>query len=351
MTTDLLSAFSLALGVQGYLLSMKEYFKPPLYRLQRKVKDRYHVYNFNTEENICLWRDLLKTKFYNGTNYDISKYETKKVELGDIVELRGANISRWLPLFPGKMVSKEANEKWSQHNSLFPENHDFGLEEELAMRNDTTVLTGEANINLLPFNDQFLLNACSDMCPLGIPLLVSSTQYEEMLQDVISSEMGASARIIATVAELPGGWNDRIEAKYPKEAIFGLPRYVLRLEKLEDVGSPSNMVAFAWTQYGTVNQKYSARLMSMFKPCVEGDIDDAIQMLVNYKLFLESPLIGGDWQNMIEFDEQQMRLASAERRSPYSELDHIQLFALYYTSPWGRYVSRNVKTAPSKAHI
>jgi hypothetical protein len=74
-------------------------------------------------------------------------------------------------------------------------------------------------------------------------------------------------------------------------------------------------------------------------------------MLVNYKLFLESPLIGGDWQNMIEFDEQQMRLASAERRSPYSELDHIQLFALYYTSPWGRYVSRNVKTAPSKAHI
>jgi hypothetical protein len=93
------------------------------------------------------------------------------------------------------------------------------------------------------------------------------------------------------------------------------------VDKLEDIGSPSEVNAAAWTQYGTKDRKFSVRYVDTVHPDKEGSLDQAIDTLVRYRDHLnnrnlmdkerEQQLIGRDWDILTEFDEQERGLSSA----------------------------------------
>jgi hypothetical protein len=97
--------------------------------------------------------------------------------MGDLIELTNSNLSRWVPFFPGKKFSKEGKIIFDKHYKIFPENHDYGLEEELISRNDSFVFSGSATVRLLPFNNQYLLSSSGTLAETGIPILISEKMY------------------------------------------------------------------------------------------------------------------------------------------------------------------------------
>lgn len=112
------------------------------------------------------------------------------------------------------------------------------------------MLSGAATARLLPFNNQYLLCASEELCLSGILILMPEKMYENKIQDIISKEGCANARIIGTLSELPWEWKDRIERSLLKKInpnIYGLPRVVLKVNEIKKIGTSKPFIAQAWT--------------------------------------------------------------------------------------------------------
>ncbi|MFB3764767.1 MAG: hypothetical protein ACE14P_05900 [Methanotrichaceae archaeon] len=272
-----------AYALRTYLKTLKDYLDPTLVRTKRRFQNRYFEYDMDQEGDILLWRDLLKIEFYNPTD-KLLKEPVQPVRVGDMVELNNANITRWVPFFPGKKYSKEGEIISNKHAIEFPANHDYGLEEELISRNNAQVLSGSATIRLLPFNKEILLCASGELCETGIPLVMTERMYFDKLQSIISKEGGVKGKVVGTLVELSGEWKDRLDRtlidKIDKN-IYGLPRLALMVDQIKQAGTPSLVFADAWTQFINSEYGYSSMMNSLFKPTLVGDIENSIDMLAN----------------------------------------------------------------------
>lgn len=75
-------------------------------------------------------------------------------------------------------------------------------------------------------------------------------------------------------------------------------------------------------------------MSSFFSPQDPEDIQKAVNMVANYKQFLESGSIGGKWDIDIEFDETKNWFGSEKYRT--YNANESEMFELYYSNPWGR---------------
>jgi len=168
---------------------------------------------------------------------------TRSLRVGDMVELNNANITRWVPFFPGKKYSKEGKIISNNHSTKFPEDHEYDLEGELISRNNAQVLSGSATIRLLPYNKEILLCASGKLCETGIPIILTERMYSDKLQSIISKEGGVNGKVIGTSVELSGEWKDRLDNSTNKlnKNIYGLPRLALMVDQIKDIGT-SNLV-------------------------------------------------------------------------------------------------------------
>lgn len=331
---DFLAGIGTAFAIRSYLQTLKDYFSPVIQKTRKRLKGEFFEYDMTDNGDLRFWRDLLKDEFHDPFDKKIEA-ASKFLRVGDIVELNNSNISRWVPVFPGKKYSVEGEKILDNFHNEFPVNHDFGLEEELVVRNDSTVLSGSANIRLLPINNEYLLCASGLLCETGIPILVTEKMYNEKLQDPISKNGCASAKIECTLSELPGDWKDRIEKMSSDSSnIYGLPRIVLKANAIKEIGTPANSIAEAWTQFIDVKYGHTSMMSSIFSPGDPDDMQKAVNMIANYKKFLESGLIGGEWDIDIEFDETRNWFKSGNYRTFDTTSD--DLFGVYYTNPWGR---------------
>ncbi len=310
--------------------------EPTLIRTKRRIQNRYFEYDMDQDGDILLWRDLLKKKFSNPTSKILVEPD-RPLRVGDMVELNNANITRWVPLFPGKKYSNEGEIISKKHETEFPNYHEYGLEEELISRNNAQVLSGCATTRILPFNKEVLLCASGELCETGIPMILTERMYSDTLQSMISKDGGAKGKIIGTLVELPGEWKDRLDRNSTNKLdknIYGLPRLSLIVNQISQLGTPSLVFADAWTQFINSDLGYSSMINSLFKPTLLDDIDNSINMLVNYEKFLESSLIGGDWDIDVEFDETRNWFAPGNYK--IFNLSEVDLFRIYYMNPWGR---------------
>jgi hypothetical protein len=325
-----------AYAIRNYFKTLKDYLDPTLIRTKRRIQNRYFEYDMDQNGDILLWRDLLKTKFNNPTG-KILEEPAQLLRVGDMVELNNANITRWVPLFPGKKYSNEGEIISKEHATEFPDDHEYGLEEELISRNNAQVLSGSATTRILPFNKEVLLCASGELCETGIPMILTERMYSDKLQSMISKDGGVKGKIIGTLVELPGEWKDRLDKtsinKLDKN-IYGLPRLSLIVDQIRQLGTPSLVFADAWTQFINSDRGYSSMINSIFKPTLLDDIDNSINMLANYERFLESSLIGGNWDIDIEFDETRNWFAPGNYK--IFDLGEIDIFRIYYEHPRGR---------------
>ncbi len=333
---SIFTGISTALAIRSWLKSLKDYFDPTIRKIRKKRRGEYFEYDIGSDGDLLFWRDTLTKEFHNPFRKRIEDY-SKAIKIGDMVELANANISRWIPLFPGKICSVEGKRVRDKHDRAFPAHRDFGLEEEVISRNDSTVLEGHATVRLLPNNSQYLLCASGVWTPIGIPILVSENLFEKKLQEEISHSGAANAKIVGTLVDLPWEWKERIDRNLSKnmkmKGVYGLPRLVLNVSEVRNVGTAENIAAFAWSQF-TTNLKYCALISSIFKPKDTGDIQKAVNMIANYKQFLESPLFGGKWNIDVEFDETKNWFIPGKYRK--FKDDATGLFSLYYSCPYGR---------------
>mgnify|MGYP001765884540 CR=1 FL=1 len=339
MVTGIDTAFECigtAYALKTYYKSLKDFLDPTFIRIKRRIQNAYFDYNMDEDGDILLWQDLLKKRFYIPTNRHPEKC-SRSVRVGDMIELNNTNITRWVPLFPGKKYSMEGEMIRNDHETRFPANHDFGLEEELISRNNSQVLSGSATVRFLPFNKELLLCGSGELCETGIPMIITERMYSDKLQDIMSKEGGANGKVIGTLVELSGEWKDRIDRNSINRFnhnIYGLPRLALRVEQIKHAGTPSLIFANAWTQFIDLRLGYSSMINSIFKPTCPEDIENSIDMLANYEKFLESTLIGGQWDLDIEFDETINWFIPGNYK--IFELNDIDIFGLYYMNPSGR---------------
>ena len=80
-------------------------------------------------------------------------------------------------------------------------------------------------------------------------------------------------------------------------------------------------------------------MSSVFSPTDPDDVQKAINMVANYKKFLESGLIGGKWSIDVEFDETRNWFNSGHYRT--FDMTGDDLFGVYYANPWGRVLLKN----------
>jgi hypothetical protein len=320
---------STAYALRNYFRTMKDYLDPTLLRTKRRIQKRYFEYDIAQDGDMLLWRDLLKDDF----NYidNCSQESAHSLQVGDIVELNNANITRWTPLFPGMKYSREGNIVRQNHLRRFPENHEFGLEEELISRNNAQVLSGSATIRLLPYNKELLLCASGKFCETGIPLIVTERMYSDRIKSIVSEEGSVNGKIVGTLVEMSGEWKDRLhnQTNHIDRNIYGLPRLALIVDQIKQIGTSSQVYASAWTQFINTEQGYSSMIKSFFDPTSLKDIKKSIRILANYKQFLEGDLIGGDWDLDIEFDETRNWFVPGNYE--IFDLNNIELFALYYS--------------------
>lgn len=333
---EILSGIGTAFAIRSYLKTLKDYFDPAISKIKKRLNNEYFEYNMDLDGDLLFWRDLLKDDFHNPVDKKIDDF-SKPLRIGDMVELKNSNISRWVPFFPGKSCSVEGKKVIDNHKKTFPENHGYGLEGELVSRNDSHVLSGTATVRLLPFNNQYLLCASGMLCEMGIPILLPEKIHESKIQEILSKEGCANARIVGTLTELPWEWKDRIERSLHDKIdqnIYGLPRVVLKVNEINKIGTSEKVIAQAWTQFISRDYKFTSMMNSFFAPNDPDDIQKAVNMIANYKQFLESELIGGMWDIDIEFDEIQNWFSSEKYRM--YDANEIELFLFYYSNPWGR---------------
>jgi len=331
-----MASIELANAIKSYYGTFRDYFSPLIRKARKRLKDEYFVYDMASDGSLRFWRDILGDKFYNFSKTPIED-EFRIPRMGDIIELNECSVSGWLPFFPGKICSQDAERILKAHKEMFPENHDFGLEEELALRNDTDVLMGFANIRLLPCNHQYLLNASGTFGCAGIPILLSERLYQEKIEEQLAKEGVLSAKIVGTLTDLPSDLQnrmDRMSLKRLGSIKSGTPRIVLKVDEIKKIGQGGETAVHAWTQFIEKKHKFSALMSSIFYANQLDDIQKAVNMVANYKQFLEGELIGGDWEFGIEFDEK--RNWFNEQYTRYENIDPTQLFLMYYTSPFGR---------------
>lgn len=340
---EIFTGIETAFAIRSYLKTLKDYFNPLIRKTRKRIKNEYFEYNMDLDGDLLFWRDVLNEEFQNPTDKKIENF-SRSIRMGDVVELNNSNISRWVPFFPGKICSIEGRKVVENHQIQFPINHDYGLEEELVSRNDSCVLSGTATVRLLPFDKQYLLCASGMLCEMGIPILLSEKMYENKIQDILSKEGCTNAKIIGTLSELPWEWKDRIEQSLYKKInpnIYGLPRVVLKVSEIKKIATSEKVIAEAWTQFVSADYKFTAMMNSLFTPKDPEDIQKAVNMIGNYKQFLESGLIGGKWDIDIEFDETKNWFSSGKYRK-YNASD-IELFSAYYYNPSGRLLLNNKK--------
>ena len=168
--------------------------------------------------------------------------------------------------------------------------------------------------------------------------------YSDRLQSIISKEGGVKGNVIGTLVELSGEWKDRLDINLIDKInknIYGLPRLALMVDRINQAGTSSLVFADAWTQFISSEYSYSSMMNSLFRPTLLDDIQNSIDMLANYKQFLESSLIGGNWDIDIEFDETRNWFVPGNYR--IFDLSEIDIFGLYYMNPWGRTIERRIK--------
>jgi hypothetical protein len=331
-----LAGIGTAYAIRTYFKTLKDYLDPTLTCIKRRIQNRYFEYDMDLDDDILLWRDLLKEDFYNPTN-KLFEEPYRPLRIGDMVELNNTNITRWIPFFPGKKYSTEGKIISYKHAKEYSDDHEFGLEEELISRNNSQVLSGSATIRLLPFNKEILLCASGKLCETGIPVILTERMYSEKLQNIISKEGGAKGKVTGTLVELPGEWKDRLDKNLINKLdnnIYGLPRLALKVDQIKQAGTSGLVFADAWTQFINLEYGYSSMINSLFNPTLSKDIENSIDMLANYRQFLESDLIGGKWNLDIEFDETRNWFVQGN----YKIFDHnrLDLFGLYYMNPRGR---------------
>lgn len=325
-----------AYALRTYIKTLKDYLDPTLICIKRRIQDRYYEYNMELDGDILLWKDVLKKDFYNPTKRRLDD-PYQPLRLGDMVELNNANLTRWIPLFPGKKYSIEGKIISDKHEKEFPEYHEFGLEEELISRNNSQVLSGSATVQLLPFNKEILLCASGDLCETGMPLILTERLYRDKLQKIMTKEGGANGKIIGTLVELNGEWKDRLDKNFPSNLgnnIYGIPRLAVMVDQIKEVSTSNVVFADAWTQFINLKYGYSSMVNSYFNPTLYDDIENSINMLMNYQQFLESDLIGGHWGLDIEFDETRNWFVPGKFKT--FNLNKIDIFGLYYLNPSGR---------------
>ena len=341
---EIISGIGTAFAIRSYYKTLMDYFDPSIKKTRKRIKNDYFEYNMDLDGDLLFWRDFLKNDFYNPVDKSIEDF-SKPLRIGDMVELQNSNISRWVPFFPGKRCSIEGKMVIDRHNKTFPKHHEYGLEEELVSRNESCVLSGSAAVRLLPFNHQYLLCASGVLCEMGIPILLSEKIYENGIQEVISKEGCVNANIIGTLSELPWEWKERMEGdsfNKNSQSIYGLPRVVLKVDSIKKIGTAEEVIAQAWTQFVDREYKHTALMNSVFTPKEPEDIQKAVNVIANYKQFLESGLIGGKWEIDTEFDEVRNWFGAGKYRMHEAQM--IELFFSYYNSnPLGKRVKSSNK--------
>ena len=130
-------------------------------------------------------------------------------------------------------------------------------------------MSGSATVRLSPYNKEFLLCASGGLCETGMPIILTERIYSKKLQSIISKDGGLSGKIIGTLVELPGEWKDRVDKNILGKidnSIYGLPRLAIKAEEIREIGTPSSVIADAWTQFICVDYNYSSMMNSFFNP-------------------------------------------------------------------------------------
>ena len=333
-----IGAIGTVMSIPAYLKTLKEYLGPTIRKMRKRVDGNYYEYDLELDNGLLFWRDVLNTDFYNFSKLSL-KTAKRCPKVGDIIEFHNANVSRWVPLFPGKMCSVDGKQPFDEHEQYFPKDHDYGIEEELFSRNNSWVMSGSATVRLLPFGGQYLISCAGKFCDVGIPIVISKSMYEEKLQSLISREGCVNAKVSGVLSELPGEWKTRVDKNILNKidaSVYGLPRIVLKVEDIRDVGTPPKDVhATAWTQFVRGMGTYGSLMRSLFLLTKPDDLQKAVDMVANYKQFLDSGLIGGNWTPNIEFDETKDWF-SGKRYTTFAG-NGVDFFRLYYMSPFGRF--------------
>ena len=109
-----------AFALRSYFKTLKDYLDPTIIKTKRRIQNRYFEYDMNQDGDLLLWKDLLKNEFHNPTK-KLLEESFRPIRIGDMVELDNANITRWVPFFPGKKYSKEGEMIIDKHLSRISE--------------------------------------------------------------------------------------------------------------------------------------------------------------------------------------------------------------------------------------
>lgn len=304
----MIEGIGIILGIKDLLNNFYNYFKPGLFHVKRRLEGRTHSFDMENWELIDYWNNILGTKFYNIFPEKRSNILQNQISIGDYVVLENADIIQWTPAFPGKFFSTEGIKVIEEFKKEFPENHEYGLEEELLERYNSIVLQGAANLRFLSMNNTYLISATNKIADFGIPLLVSEKLYTEKLEYEFGRESTLTGRVEGVICEIPGEWKNRIIQAAPNDyfmKVYNLPHYVLRVEKIKSIGSGKSVFGNVWTIYKEAKHSEFILLKNAIIEINKENesIENAVKKLLEYAALLRSPLVGGDFQPILNFDE------------------------------------------------
>jgi len=195
--------------LRSFLSSVKDYLDPRILVFRKRLEGKVHEYDLDAHGDAFFWRDYLIGNYLDAKKLKMENKTKKTLYFGDTIQLKNVNLSRWIPLFPGKFYSKYGKKILDEHYTTFDKDHDYGLEEELISRNNSIFLCGDATSRFSPMNQHYLLSGTSKDgfgVFTGIPILIPAKTYENKLASLIDREGGLNANISATLAEVPWEW-------------------------------------------------------------------------------------------------------------------------------------------------
>lgn len=297
---------------------------------------------------VGFWRSVLRDDFKVSTFLTVDEIlETDYVHEGHLVHLRNASISRWVPLLPGQSFStsmkplEDEREKWK--NVL--EEDACGLEDIAYFENEAKVRSGLASLRLLPRFGEHLLCASGMFSWFGVPLVTPEAFYKAHFGRLLCDAGALTCDLTAYLRRLPGEWSDCLDKSIPEKVRreFLIPKFALVLLDVENVRSPSEVAAAAWTGFVSTrplpgaqmfNETFASEIFPVNRPD-ECAISDAAERVVKYGRFLSSGLVGMPCRAVFNFDETRRWIKDAA--FGLHEFDAMKSFryAMFSHGPFG----------------
>jgi hypothetical protein len=321
---------------------IRNYFDWGIEKFRKKQKGRLHEFDFSIQEDSAhIWKGILDKDFYRSPNYwkDWKIKDTiAKISADDVVCIKNAVLSRWIPVMPGQIFSNAVKPLDKENENLIRYVEKEGGELEAKMIFDTEYIfkTGIASIRVLPRSNKFLLCSSNEATFTGLPLLVDGKVYKSKIKEGEKTGCCVLADIECVLEEIPAEWNKDLLRCIPKNLLkrYTLPRYLLELKSINNIKDAPTSIAAAWCGF---KADFNAGFCETFKTSRfiinkgETAIKEAAEKIISYADFLRSGLIGGSWSTLFDFDETRKWIPE----SSFNPLEHSsdkidQIINTYY---------------------